>query len=64
MTEAALRGAKAVVVQWSPRSATATPRQRKSQLGQFMTPPSVAEFMASLFEIPPHGAIRLLVVRF
>jgi adenine-specific DNA-methyltransferase len=43
-----------------PRSTPATPRQRKSQLGQFMTPPSVAEFMASLFEIPPHGVIRLL----
>jgi adenine-specific DNA-methyltransferase len=43
-----------------PRSTSATPRQRKSQLGQFMTPPSVAEFMASLFEIPPHGVIRLL----
>ena len=43
-----------------PRSVPATPRQRKSQLGQFMTPPSVAEFMASQFEIPPHGVIRLL----
>jgi adenine-specific DNA-methyltransferase len=43
-----------------PRSTPATTRQRKSQLGQFMTPPSVAEFMASLFEISPHGVIRLL----
>ena len=43
-----------------PRVATATPRQRKSQLGQFMTPPSVAEFMASLFELPSKNAIRLL----
>jgi hypothetical protein len=37
-----------------------TPRQRKSQLGQFMTPLGVAEFMASLFELPPKGRIRLL----
>jgi adenine-specific DNA-methyltransferase len=43
-----------------PRSAPATPRERKAQLGQFMTPSSVAEFMASLFEIPNQGAIRLL----
>lgn len=40
--------------------APATPRQRKSQLGQFMTPPSVAEFMASLFALPSKKAIRLL----
>jgi tRNA1(Val) A37 N6-methylase TrmN6 len=38
----------------------ATARQRKSQLGQFMTPPSVAKFMASLFAVPETGAIRLL----
>ena len=37
-----------------------TPRKRKSQLGQFMTPPSVADFMASLFSLPKSGAIRLL----
>ncbi len=43
-----------------PRAAPATPRQRKSQLGQFMTPPSVADFMASLFILPTSGAIRLL----
>jgi adenine-specific DNA-methyltransferase len=43
-----------------PRSAPATSRQRKSKLGQFMTPPRVAEFMASLFEIPSKSAIRLL----
>ena len=42
------------------RSRHVTPRQRKSQLGQFMTPPSVAEFMVSLFETAPHSAIRLL----
>jgi adenine-specific DNA-methyltransferase len=41
-------------------STPATPRQRKSQLGQFMTPPSAAEFMASLFELPAKGPIRLL----
>ncbi|UIP07190.1 Eco57I restriction-modification methylase domain-containing protein [Erythrobacter sp. SDW2] len=35
-------------------------RQRKSQLGQFMTPPNVAEFMASLFEFPAAPKIRLL----
>lgn len=38
----------------------ATPRQRKAQLGQFMTPPSVARFMASLFAVPSTGEIRLL----
>lgn len=43
-----------------PRPASATPRQRKSQLGQFMTPPSVADFMASLFELPSENAVRLL----
>ncbi len=43
-----------------PRAAPTTPRQRKSQLGQFMTPPRVAEFMASLFELPVKPAIRLL----
>lgn len=44
----------------SPRPVPITPRQRKSQLGQFMTPPSVAEFLASLFELPSKNAIRLL----
>lgn len=44
----------------SPSSERPTPRQRKSQLGQFMTPTSVADFMASLFELPKSGAIRLL----
>lgn len=43
-----------------PRPAPATPRQRKSQLGQFMTPPSVAEFMASLFELPSESTMHLL----
>ena len=43
-----------------PHSAPSTPRQRKSQLGQFMTPPSVAVFMASLFELPTKASIRLL----
>ena len=38
----------------------ATPRARKSQLGQFMTPPSVADFMASLFALNKSGVIRLL----
>lgn len=40
--------------------APATPRQRKSQLGQFMTPPSVAGFMTSLFGLPLKGTIRVL----
>ncbi len=40
-------------------AARQTPRQRKSQLGQFMTPPSVAQFLASLFD-QPAGAVRLL----
>ncbi len=44
----------------STRGERATPRQRKSQLGQFMTPPSVGDFMASRFTIPKSGAIRLL----
>jgi adenine-specific DNA-methyltransferase len=44
----------------SPRAVAKTPRQRKSQLGQFMTPTSVAAFMASLFELPASGNIRLL----
>ena len=43
-----------------PHAERETARHRKSQLGQFMTPPSVAEFMASLFELPSKGAIRLL----
>lgn len=42
------------------RSAPVTPRQRKSQLGQFMTPPSVAEFMVSLFVLPSKSAICVL----
>lgn len=42
------------------RAEQRTPRQRKSQLGQFMTPPSVTEFMASLFTLPAPGTIRLL----
>ena len=37
-----------------------TTRQRKSQLGQFMTPASVAGFMASLFTLPSSKPIRLL----
>ncbi|MGQ0659982.1 Eco57I restriction-modification methylase domain-containing protein [Sphingosinicella sp.] len=37
-----------------------TPRQRKSRLGQFMTPASVAEFMASLFDFRSTEDIRLL----
>lgn len=35
-------------------------RQRKSQLGQFMTPRSIANFMASLFDPARSSAIRLL----
>lgn len=38
----------------------ATARQRQSQLGQFMTPPSVADFMASLFAPQLRGDVRLL----
>jgi adenine-specific DNA-methyltransferase len=37
-----------------------TTRERKSQLGQFMTPPSIADFMASLFTVPKSGTIQLL----
>lgn len=42
------------------RIARPTDRQRKSQLGQFMTPKSVADFMASLFGAASGRAIRLL----
>jgi adenine-specific DNA-methyltransferase len=40
--------------------ATATDRKKKSLLGQFMTPASVARFMASLFDVPSRGEISLL----
>ena len=30
-----------------------SPRKRKAELGQFLTPPPIAEFMASLFEPLP-----------
>ena len=43
-----------------PRPAPVTQRQRKSRLGQFMTPPSIAEFMASLFEFPSKEAISFI----
>ena len=43
-----------------PRAEPATAKQRKSQFGQFMTPPSIAKFMASLFELPSKQTIRLL----
>jgi adenine-specific DNA-methyltransferase len=36
-----------------------SPRQRKAELGQFLTPPPVAEFMASLFEPLPE-LVRIL----
>ena len=42
------------------RIARPTERQRKSQLGQFMTPKCVADFMASLFSFSPMRAINLL----
>jgi adenine-specific DNA-methyltransferase len=35
-------------------------RKRKSKLGQFMTPPNVADFMASLFTLPTSKTVRLL----
>lgn len=40
--------------------ASATDRKKKSLLGQFMTPASVARFMAGLFDIPDQGDISLL----
>ena len=43
-----------------PLAVPSTPRQRKSQLGQFMTPPGVAAFMASLFSPSKSQAIKLL----
>jgi adenine-specific DNA-methyltransferase len=42
------------------RNERVTERQRKSQLGQFMTPPSVADFMASLFGKPQSRSVGLL----
>jgi adenine-specific DNA-methyltransferase len=42
------------------RAEPATLRRRKSQLGQFMTPRRVADFMVSLFTMPECGPIRLL----
>lgn len=42
------------------RSARPVERQRKSQLGQFLTPKSVADFMASLFGPTISQAARLL----
>lgn len=43
-----------------PNMERSTPRERKSQLGQFMTPTSVAQFMASLFVLPLNGGINLI----
>ncbi len=40
--------------------ASATDRKKKSLLGQFMTPATVAKFMASLFDIPTKGEVSLL----
>ena len=34
--------------------------QRRSELGQFMTPPQIANFMASLFDFSKYNDIRLL----
>jgi adenine-specific DNA-methyltransferase len=41
-------------------SKSATPRGRKAQLGQFFTPPRIANFMASLFAVGNAGTIKLL----
>lgn len=43
-----------------PPDEQVTRRQRKSRLGQFMTPARVAEFIASLFDPPSSEAVRLL----
>ena len=40
--------------------ARATPKQRKSFLGQFLTSPAIADYMASLFTLPETGAVGLL----
>lgn len=50
----------AKVAERSPSAQHSTSRLRKAQLGQFMTPPRIAEFMASLFEIPSDGVVRIL----
>lgn len=44
----------------SPGTGPTTTRQHRSYLGQFMTPPSVASFMASLFIHPANRPIRVL----
>jgi adenine-specific DNA-methyltransferase len=36
------------------------PETRKAQLGQFMTPPAIADFMAQLFPRPTQEDVRLL----
>lgn len=35
-------------------------REHKAQLGQFMTSPEIASFMASLFDVPEAGAAQIL----
>jgi adenine-specific DNA-methyltransferase len=39
---------------------SSTLKKRKSQLGQFLTPPSIANFMASMFSAPHSDSARLL----
>lgn len=48
------------VVRTSPATLETLPRARKSALGQFLTPKSVAKFMASQFSFSDTGTIRLL----
>lgn len=44
----------------APLPTISTPRERKAQLGQFMTPTGVADFMAALFAPPAPCSVRLL----
>ncbi len=40
--------------------ASVTDRKKKAALGQFMTPATVAKFMASLFDVPEKGPVNML----
>ena len=45
---------------WMPAHDEQDERQRKSSLGQFLTPPEIANFMARLLDFSERGDVRLL----
>lgn len=45
---------------WSPASIATDDRKRKSSLGQFLTPPGIAKFMAGLLDFSDRRDVRLL----